>query len=128
MSERNRFPAATDSPDGAAPTTTVTFSDGQTVPFTVVGTDPAGDLAVVRAQGCSGLMPITIGSSKDVKVGEQVVAIGSPLGLQGTVTTGIVSALNRPVAAGDEQPGQRSVLDAIRPTRPSIRATPVARW
>jgi putative serine protease PepD len=84
------------------------------VPFTVVGTDPAGDLAIVKAQGVSGLTPITIGSSKDVKVGEQVVAIGSPLGLQGTVTTGIVSALNRPVAAGDEPGGNVTVLDAIQ--------------
>jgi putative serine protease PepD len=92
----------------------VTFSNGQTVPFTVVGTDPAGDLAVVRAQGVSGLTPITMGSSKDVKVGQQVVAIGSPLGLQGTVTSGIVSALNRPVAAGDEPGGNVTVLDAIQ--------------
>jgi putative serine protease PepD len=107
-------PAATDALGGGAPTTTVTFSNGQTVPFTVVGTDPAGDLAIVRAQGVSGLTPITIGSSKDVKVGEQVVAIGSPLGLQGTVTTGIVSALNRPVAAGDEPGGNVTVLDAIQ--------------
>jgi Trypsin-like peptidase domain/PDZ domain len=84
------------------------------VPFTVVGTDPAGDLAVVRAQGVSGLTPITIGSSKDVKVGQQVVAIGSPLGLQGTVTTGIVSALDRPVAAGDGSGENVSVLDAIQ--------------
>ena len=59
--------------------TIVTFSDGQTVPFTVVGTDPAGDIAVVRAQGISGLTPITLGSSADVKVGQDVVAIGSPL-------------------------------------------------
>jgi putative serine protease PepD len=107
-------PAATDSTGGGAATTTVTFSNGQTVPFTVVGTDPAGDLAIVKAQGVSGLTPITMGSSKDVKVGEQVVAIGSPLGLQGTVTTGIVSALNRPVAAGDEPGGNVTVLDAIQ--------------
>jgi putative serine protease PepD len=95
-------------------TRTVTFSDGRTAPFTVVGTAPIGDLAVVRAQGVSGLTPIAMGSSKDVKVGEQVVAIGSPLGLQGTVTTGIVSALNRPVAAGDGSGEKVSVLDAIQ--------------
>lgn len=106
--------ASSDSADGGGITKTVTFSNGQTAPFTVVGTDPAGDLAVVRAQGASGLTPIAIGSSKDVKVGEQVVAIGSPLGLQGTVTKGIVSALNRPVAAGDGGGGDVSVIDAIQ--------------
>ncbi len=94
--------------------TTVTFSDGQTVPFTVVGTDPAGDIAVVRAQGVSELTPITLGSSADVKVGQDVVAIGSPLGLQGTVTTGIISALDRPVSAGGDSSGQHTVLDAIQ--------------
>ena len=107
-------PTSADSTDGGTATKTVTFSNGQTAPFTVVGTDPAGDLAIVRAQGVSGLTPITIGSSKDVKVGQQVVAIGSPLGLQGTVTTGIVSALDRPVAAGDGSGGKVSVLDAIQ--------------
>jgi putative serine protease PepD len=84
------------------------------VPFTVVGTDPADDLAVVKAQGVSGLTPITIGSSKDLKVGQKVVAIGSPLGLDGTVTTGIISALDRPVSTGDESTGQHSVMNAIQ--------------
>ena len=107
-------PASADSTDGGGATKTVTFSNGQTAPFTIVGTDPTGDLAIVRAQGVSGLTPITIGSSKDVKVGQQVVAIGSPLGLQGTVTTGIVSALDRPVAAGDGSGGDVTVLDAIQ--------------
>jgi putative serine protease PepD len=93
---------------------TVTFSDGRTVPFTVVGVDPADDIAVVKAQNVSGLTPISIGSSKDLKVGQNVVAVGSPLGLQGTVTTGIISALNRPVATGDEQTGQHSVMSAIQ--------------
>jgi putative serine protease PepD len=106
--------ALSDSTGGGGITKTVTFANGQTAPFTVVGTDPSGDLAVVRAQGVSGLTPIAIGSSKDVKVGEQVVAIGSPLGLQGTVTNGIVSALNRPVAAGDGSGGDVSVIDAIQ--------------
>jgi putative serine protease PepD len=93
---------------------TVTLSDGRTAPFTVVGTDPADDIAVIRVQNLSGMTPITIGSSKDLKVGQNVVAIGSPLGLQGTVTTGIISALNRPVATGDEQTGQHSVMSAIQ--------------
>ncbi len=112
--EQDAQPTSVDPFGGGEATQTVTFSNGQTAPFTVVGTDPAGDLAVVRAQGVSGLTPITIGSSADVKVGEQVVAIGSPLGLEGTVTTGIVSALNRPVAAGDGSGGNVTVLDAIQ--------------
>lgn len=93
---------------------TVTFADGRQAPFTVVGTDPSGDIAVVKAEGVSGLTPIALGSSADVKVGQDVVAIGSPLGLQGTVTTGIVSALDRPVAAGGDSTGQVAVLDAIQ--------------
>ena len=101
-------------PTGPAMTTLVTFSDGSTAPFTVVGTDPASDIAVVRAQGVSGLTPITVGSSANLRVGQDVVAIGSPLGLEGTVTTGIVSALNRPVAAGGDANNQNTVLDAIQ--------------
>jgi putative serine protease PepD len=93
---------------------TVTFSDGRSVPFTVVGADPSDDIAVVRAQGVSGLTPITLGSSADLKVGQDVVAIGSPLGLQGTVTTGIVSALDRPMASGGDAGGQTTVLNAIQ--------------
>lgn len=93
---------------------TVTLSDGRTVPFTVVGADPADDIAVVKAQGVSDLTPISIGSSKDLRVGQNVVAVGSPLGLQGTVTTGIISSLNRPVSTGDEQTGQQSVMSAIQ--------------
>ncbi len=94
--------------------TTVTFADGRTTKFTVVGTDPSSDIAVVKADGVSGLTPITIGSSADLKVGQDVVAIGSPLGLEGTVTTGIISALNRPVAAGGDIRNQNTVLDAIQ--------------
>ena len=90
------------------------LADGRTVPFSVVGTDPADDIAVVRAEGVSGLTPIALGSSKDLKVGQNVVAIGSPLGLEGTVTTGIISALDRPVSTGDESTGQHSVMNAIQ--------------
>lgn len=92
----------------------MTFSDGTTKSFTVVGTDPSSDIAVVRAQDVSGLTPITIGSSANLRVGQDVVAVGSPLGLEGTVTTGIVSALNRPVAAGGDAKNQNTVLDAIQ--------------
>lgn len=101
-------------PGGGAPTTTVTFADGRTASFTVVGTDPASDIAVVRAQGVSGLTPISLGSSANLRVGQDVVAVGSPLGLEGTVTTGIVSALNRPVATGGDTNNQNTVLDAIQ--------------
>jgi putative serine protease PepD len=106
---------AKDGPGGLGdPQTKVTFSDGRTAPFTVVGTDPSSDIAVVRAQGVSGLTPITLGSSANLRVGQDVVAIGSPLGLEGTVTTGIISALNRPVAAGGDARNQNTVLDAIQ--------------
>src|SRR6185437_1943686 len=113
--------AAKDNPGGPpapAPAggaqTKVTFADGRTMGFTVVGTDPSSDIAVVRAQGASGLTPITLGSSANLRVGQDVVAIGSPLGLEGTVTTGIISALNRPVAAGGDAQNQNTVLDAIQ--------------
>ncbi|MBU3750032.1 MAG: PDZ domain-containing protein [Mycobacterium sp.] len=101
-------------PGPAGLTTMVTFADGRTAPFTIVGTDPSSDIAVVRAEGVSGLTPITLGSSASLRVGQDVVAIGSPLGLEGTVTTGIVSALNRPVAAGGDASNQNTVLDAIQ--------------
>ncbi|OBH21217.1 S1C family serine protease [Mycolicibacter sinensis] len=106
--------AKADATSKAPPKTTVTFADGRTAPFTVVGTDPASDIAVVRVQGVSDLTPITLGSSADLRVGQHVVAVGSPLGLEGTVTTGIVSALNRPVSTSGEAGNQNTVLDAIQ--------------
>ena len=92
----------------------VTFSDGSTADATVVGTDPSTDIAVVKVDGVDDLQPITFGSSADLRVGDQVVAVGSPLGLEGTVTTGIVSALSRPVTTGSEQTGDGAVFDAIQ--------------
>ncbi|WP_234347270.1 S1C family serine protease [Streptomyces specialis] len=95
-----------------ATTVEVTFSDGTTAPAEVTGTDPDTDLAVLRAEGVSGLTPATLGDSDDVSVGDQVVAIGSPEGLTGTVTSGIVSALDREVTVakdegtGGAQPGR----------------------
>jgi putative serine protease PepD len=99
---------------GGAPTTTVTLADGRTSPFKVVGTDPASDIAVVKVQGLNGLTPITLGSSSNLRVGQDVVAVGSPLGLTGTVTTGIISALNRPVSTAGDLGNQNTVLDAIQ--------------
>jgi len=88
--------------DGAT-TLEVQFNDGSTATATVVGADATDDLAVIKAQGVSGLTPATIGTSANVQVGQDVVAVGSPLGLSATVTSGIVSALNRPVATSDAQ-------------------------
>ena len=90
------------------------FSDGRVAPVSVVGTAPAADIAVVRAAGVSGLAPAVLGDSDRLRQGQAVVAVGSPLGLSGTVTTGIVSALQRPVAAGGSGAGEDSTLDAIQ--------------
>jgi putative serine protease PepD len=84
-------------------TITVTFNDGSTSAGHVVGADAESDLAVVKVNK-SGLKPVTFGNSASLRVGDPVLAIGSPLGLQGTVTSGIVSALNRPVRTQQDQP------------------------
>jgi putative serine protease PepD len=78
-----------------------------------VGTDPLTDLAVVKAEGVSGLTPAKLGHSDQLDVGEGVVAIGSPFGLDATVTTGIVSALHRPVSVGETQ-GTATTYPAIQ--------------
>lgn len=88
--------------------------DGRSVPVQIVGRAPSFDLAVVRAQNVNNLNPVQLGSSSSVRVGQEVVAIGSPLGLSGTVTSGIISALERPVRAGGEGSGQDTVLDALQ--------------
>jgi putative serine protease PepD len=99
--------------------TVVTFADGRTAPFTVVATDPTSDIAVVQAKGTSGLTPIAMGSSRDLRVGQQVVAVGSPLGLDSTVTTGIVSALDRPVSTVEAGSGnQPTTINAIQTDAP----------
>jgi putative serine protease PepD len=92
----------------------VAFDDGTTAEAIVVGTDPLTDLAVIQADEVSGLQPAELGSSDDLQVGQDVVAIGSPFGLDSTVTTGIVSALDRPVNAGPLEDGTSSVFPAIQ--------------
>ncbi|MDQ2882788.1 MAG: trypsin-like peptidase domain-containing protein [Actinomycetota bacterium] len=93
---------------------TAVLQDGRSVPVQIVGRAPTFDLAVVRAQGVNGLTPAQLGTSSTVRVGQEVVAVGSPLGLSGTVTSGIISALDRPVRAGGEGSSQDTVLDAIQ--------------
>ncbi|HEY5518188.1 MAG TPA: trypsin-like peptidase domain-containing protein, partial [Cellulomonas sp.] len=84
----------------AGTTIAVLFADGSESAATVVGATADYDLAVVKVDR-TGLVPLVLGNSDDVVVGDPVVAIGAPLGLEGTVTTGIISALNRPVSAGN---------------------------
>ncbi|MEV0827197.1 S1C family serine protease [Nonomuraea rubra] len=86
---------------------TVKFNDGKTAKATVVGTDPATDLAVIKAEGVSGQAKVALGDSDQLKVGDDVLAIGSPLGLDGTVTSGIISALDRTVTSGSGRPDQQ---------------------
>ncbi|MDO5634222.1 MAG: trypsin-like peptidase domain-containing protein [Micrococcus sp.] len=81
----------------ADPTIHVQTSDGKVYTGTIVGTDPLSDLAVIKIDA-QGLTPITLGSSGEIAVGDEVVAIGAPLGLSGTVTDGIVSTLDRTIA------------------------------
>jgi len=98
---------------------TVTLNDKRTYDATVVGTDPSTDLAVIALTNApSDLRAIALGDAKAIKVGDQVMAVGNPLGLAGTVTTGIVSALNRPVTTSDQQQSdpfgqQQSTTEAV---------------
>ncbi|MFP3901851.1 MAG: S1C family serine protease, partial [Acidimicrobiia bacterium] len=98
----------------------VTLADGTTADAEVVGSDPVTDLAVIRVE-VEGLTPATLGSSADLNVGDTVLAIGSPLGLDGSVTAGIVSALNRAITVGGGPlggGGPASMIDAIQTDAP----------
>ncbi len=97
-------------------TLTVSFngSDAIEVPATIVGRDPDTDLAVIKVQTNSPLKAATLGQSRGLVVGDPVVAIGSPLGLAGTVTTGIISALNRTVNVPGESGGSQPLFNAIQ--------------
>lgn len=92
----------------------VVFPDGTRVPAETVGRDPATDLAVLKVEDVQGLTVAALGDSDRVEVGEQVVAIGSPLGLARTVTEGIVSATRRPIALGESSSDGDVVIDAIQ--------------
>jgi S1-C subfamily serine protease len=87
---------------GRASGGTAAFWDGTSVPFQVVGADPLSDLAVVRATGDTPA-PAVLGEADDLVVGQLVVAVGNPLGLTGSVTAGVVSALGRSMPAGQDR-------------------------
>ena len=109
----------------------VRTSDGGVFSAKLVGADPTNDLAVVKIEPTKPLTPIVFGDSSLVNVGDQVVAIGAPLGLEATVTRGIVSALNRTIqVASSESPDQSSLEfwsgDAGRPINLSVIQTDAA--
>ena len=89
-------------------------SDGESTDATIVGRDPLTDLAVVKAADDSHLPPIELGKSESLRVGQPVVALGSPLGLTSTVTTGIVSALNRYVRVPSDNGQSAHLVGAIQ--------------
>ncbi len=98
---------------GDGGTIKVVFDDGSQKDAAVVGRDVSYDLAVIKADTGS-RAPLVLGNSDQVVVGDPVIAIGAPLGLQGTVTTGIVSAKNRPVTAGDGSGTETSFINAVQ--------------
>jgi putative serine protease PepD len=97
---------------GAGGEISVSLPDGTRQAAKIVGRSPSYDIAVIQVAASPKLVPASIGSSAQVKVGESVVAIGSPLGLTSTVTSGIISATHRPVTAGGE--GETSYLNALQ--------------
>ncbi len=100
-------------PAASGGTVRVFFSDGTEKDATIVGRDPSNDLAVVKVENSKGLKAATFAESATLKIGQPVVAVGAPLGLSGTVTQGIVSAVDRPVRTGDGT-GQDAVIDAVQ--------------
>jgi putative serine protease PepD len=107
-------PAVGGAGGGAGGTLEVRFNDGTTEPATLVGRDPATDLAVIRVSGKSGLRTISVGNSSQLRIGQPVVALGAPLGLSSTVTAGIVSALGRTVHVPGEGSSTALLIDAVQ--------------
>ncbi|MDT0462792.1 S1C family serine protease [Streptomyces gibsoniae] len=107
-------------PAGANGEISVTFNGGETAKGTVVGRDTGYDLAVVQVTGVRGLTPLPLGNSDNVEVGDPVVAIGAPFDLAGTVTSGIISAKERPITAGGEKGDGSDVsyVDALQTDAP----------
>jgi len=99
--------------DATSSGVTVSFSDGTTTSAKVVGSSGSYDLAVIKVEK-KNLEPLPLGNSDSVVVGDPVIAIGSPLGLSGTVTSGIISAKNRPVTAGDRSDDDSSYINALQ--------------
>ncbi len=111
----NHVVSGADGVDGAE--IRAVFSDGSGSAARIVGRDPASDLAVIKVEK-PGLVTASLGASANVVVGDPVVAIGSPLGLAGTVTSGIVSALDRPVRLAGEGSDTNAVISAVQTDAP----------
>ena len=92
----------------------VLFADGTSEPATLTGRDAQTDLAVIKVASTGGLKPIALGSSSSVKVGQPVVALGAPLGLSNTVTSGIVSALDRTVEVPSDGDKNALLVSAVQ--------------
>ncbi len=96
-------------------TLSATFSDGKSYDAEVVGRAQGYDVAVLKLKNApAGLKPLPLGDSDNVAVGDSTIAIGAPFGLSNTVTTGIISAKNRPVASGDGTGGRNSYMSALQ--------------